>query len=361
MRFTGFVNAMGPASAVLMVIGLSGCQGAGEAEADEQSVQAARAGLVPVLECVEQRTGETGPFWLAHFGYRNGGQNTSIPAGSDNQFQPAPAQRGQPTQFQKGDRSRVFSIRFDGKNLSWRLRGQTVSASSGSKGCPSDGSSAQGRDPGLQLPNDEAGTAVRGYLNAISNSTDPAVVSDALRRLRAVPATAMSSTLTTAFKSEPDPNLRWNIVQAGNAYRNPAMVPLFQLALAVELPPGFQEAIVDPHDTTLRAEASVLVRAVDGLVATSMDMRLHGSPAPWEALLAATRHTLRLVRSTAIFGGLRVGAKDHHLLALLRRHVLPADQDLLNTTFGGDSELRVIAPVDLDSDDSNQSMPARRR
>jgi hypothetical protein len=91
----------------------------------------------PILECVIPRANDT---YTAYFGYRN---NTTTPitvtVGTNNRFQPAPADRNQPTVFQPGRSSlwpdAAFAVRFDGSELTWNLNGTSVSASSSSPRC----------------------------------------------------------------------------------------------------------------------------------------------------------------------------------------------------------------------------------
>jgi hypothetical protein len=91
----------------------------------------------PVLECVIPRLNNT---YTAYFGYRNNTSETvTIPVGSNNRFQPAPADRGQPTVFQPGRSplwpNSAFAVRFDGNELTWRLGNAEVSASASSPRC----------------------------------------------------------------------------------------------------------------------------------------------------------------------------------------------------------------------------------
>jgi hypothetical protein len=68
--------------------------------------------------------------YRATFGYDNEGTaSISMAVGAENRFFPDPASRGQPTLFLAGRRSDVFSVVFDGRPLTWRLAGNTVTVS----------------------------------------------------------------------------------------------------------------------------------------------------------------------------------------------------------------------------------------
>ncbi len=87
----------------------------------------------PVLECVEE--GEGGVH-VAHFGYVNPyNVAVPIPIGSNNEFHPPPADRGQPTEFKPGRHRDVFAVGFDGSNLVWELDDRTSAASSDFERC----------------------------------------------------------------------------------------------------------------------------------------------------------------------------------------------------------------------------------
>lgn len=89
--------------------------------------------LVPILNCITQQNDTTYTAW---FGYEND-DTTSIfvPAGSQNKFSPIPNDRTQPTVFEPGKKDRVFSVVFNGKNLTWNLNGNEVIASKKSPKC----------------------------------------------------------------------------------------------------------------------------------------------------------------------------------------------------------------------------------
>jgi hypothetical protein len=98
---------------------------------------AGAAGTVtPVLQCVfaDVKAGT----YVAVWGYSNTtGAAIAIPVGTDNRFDPQPQDRGQPSKFDVGTQSNVFTTTWDGTNLSWKLSGNSVTASHNSKACES--------------------------------------------------------------------------------------------------------------------------------------------------------------------------------------------------------------------------------
>jgi hypothetical protein len=90
--------------------------------------------LAPMLECVVFRGGTPEQ---AVWGYRNDNAfAVPVPIGTANGFAPAPADRGQPTQFEPGPWTGVFQTAFGGAaTLTWTLAGQTATASSTSTHC----------------------------------------------------------------------------------------------------------------------------------------------------------------------------------------------------------------------------------
>ncbi|HEY9167695.1 MAG TPA: hypothetical protein VIS48_16195 [Candidatus Kryptonia bacterium] len=89
--------------------------------------------LQPILDCVTRVNDSTYTAW---FGYEND-DTTSIfvPVGAQNKFSPVPNDRTQPTLFEPGKKDRVFSVVFNGKNLTWKLNGNEVTASRKSSAC----------------------------------------------------------------------------------------------------------------------------------------------------------------------------------------------------------------------------------
>jgi hypothetical protein len=97
---------------------------------------AGAAGSVkPKLVCVF--ADESGGY-TAVWGYENTtGAVVEIAVGGDNRFDPTPRDRGQPTRFEEGSPTNVFTTTWDGTNLSWRINGHTETASRNSKKCES--------------------------------------------------------------------------------------------------------------------------------------------------------------------------------------------------------------------------------
>ena len=93
--------------------------------------------LIPKLECVEY-VGE-GNF-IAYFGYKNpNSKSIEIAIGPRNYFEHDPADRGQPTEFEPGRTpdypDAAFEVLFELDNLTWKLDGNSVTASSSSEPC----------------------------------------------------------------------------------------------------------------------------------------------------------------------------------------------------------------------------------
>jgi hypothetical protein len=81
--------------------------------------------LVPLLRCVDPTPG--GGF-VAHFGYRNPNSDDVVKP-FENAFDPAPADRGQPTAFRPGTVGDAFQVASTGGPLTWRLTDNEVTAS----------------------------------------------------------------------------------------------------------------------------------------------------------------------------------------------------------------------------------------
>jgi hypothetical protein len=313
--------------------------------------------LVPILECVDPREAQTGKFFVAFFGYQNdSGHVLSVPVGSSNKFSPNPADHKQPTLFEKGRQTKAFQVRFDSGNLTWTLMGRSVTASKSSTLCPAEDTKVVGRDPGLRLPGNRAGQAVKDYLNTVSITADKSKVDAATGKLRGIPPNEIIGVLQGAFDVEPDPSLRWALLQAAVAYRHPICAPLFARALAVQLPAGFDERTANPHDPGLRSEASVLARAVAGLKVLAQD----GSPDAWALLIQAVRHPLRGVRAMAIFSASQVAVSSSRKSEL--NHVtLPADRPLLSLRRAASNDLKVSPQAASGSDDPTKSQGTKRK
>jgi len=90
--------------------------------------------VTPVLNCVRNNGGGS---FTAFFGYNNSNSNgVYIAPGSKNYFSPNPSYRNQPKVFLTGLQSNVFSVDFDGDNLTWYLDGNSVTANKKSTACP---------------------------------------------------------------------------------------------------------------------------------------------------------------------------------------------------------------------------------
>jgi hypothetical protein len=88
----------------------------------------------PKLECVFANTSAGN--YIAVWGYENTGSTAvEIPVGTNNRFDPLPQDRGQPTKFAAGRQTNVFTVTWDGTNLTWRINGNFVTASRNSKAC----------------------------------------------------------------------------------------------------------------------------------------------------------------------------------------------------------------------------------
>lgn len=101
------------------------------------SAPVANKAVVPLLKCVSG----SGKTYTAYFGYRNDNSMTvTIPLGGNNKLSPKPESGGPTTSFAPGLVPQAFSIKFNGKNLTWTLKGpdgltRTATASSKSTKC----------------------------------------------------------------------------------------------------------------------------------------------------------------------------------------------------------------------------------
>ena len=98
------------------------------------TLKAAKADVVPMLECVAFRHGAPD---VAVWGYSNPADfPVTITPGSGNGFSPDPVLRGQPSEFQAGRQIGAFQTPFGNTaTLSWKLGSKTVTASSTSNRC----------------------------------------------------------------------------------------------------------------------------------------------------------------------------------------------------------------------------------
>lgn len=92
-----------------------------EEEAAEEEEVTETGYVIPIFECVEKH----GNTYTAHFGYDNPNSfAVSEPIGNDNMFTGAANNQGQPTTFQPGLHTDVFTVSWNGhgnSNLAWRL------------------------------------------------------------------------------------------------------------------------------------------------------------------------------------------------------------------------------------------------
>lgn len=90
--------------------------------------------LVPVLTCIWPNANGT---VAAVFGYANSSSHPiSVSIGSNNEFVPAPVNRGQPTSFPAGATvANAFVVTYSGGWLTWQLTGHTVTATWSSTRC----------------------------------------------------------------------------------------------------------------------------------------------------------------------------------------------------------------------------------
>jgi hypothetical protein len=94
--------------------------------AAQRTVQYIRGqSVAPVYDGYEVNPDGTFSLWFGYFN-RNQQEHLEIPIGSDNQFEPGPADRGQPTHFvptwQKSAFRVVVGKDFGNQKLTWRLR-----------------------------------------------------------------------------------------------------------------------------------------------------------------------------------------------------------------------------------------------
>ena len=97
----------------------------------DAKTQSTGGGLTYVLPKMEGCRDNGNGTYTATWGYVNmNGAAVSIPVGSRNMFYPGNANRGQPTTFQAGERTNVFSTTYTGTELTWILDGRTASVQS---------------------------------------------------------------------------------------------------------------------------------------------------------------------------------------------------------------------------------------
>jgi hypothetical protein len=90
--------------------------------------------FIPTLQCVQNNGGGS---YTAYFGYVNdNGVSIYVPIGSKNKFVLTPIDRGQPKLFLPGTHTNVFSVNFNGRDLTWTLDQTSVTANKDSTACP---------------------------------------------------------------------------------------------------------------------------------------------------------------------------------------------------------------------------------
>ncbi|MET7403256.1 endo-1,4-beta-xylanase [Dactylosporangium sp. NPDC005572] len=119
---------------------ISTASGADDLYVDDAALQPAGADetafatVVPRDVCVVPTAGNT---YIAYFGYNNPNAfGLPVPIGAANTFTTAPADRGQPLSFLPFQRPRRVAVPFaGGSSVTWRLGGQTVTASAATPPC----------------------------------------------------------------------------------------------------------------------------------------------------------------------------------------------------------------------------------
>ena len=87
--------------------------------------------ITPYVQCIEPH----GSGFLAHFGYDNPNSASVTPPQDQNVFDPAPANRSQPTTFDPGHHDDAVAADFSG-SLTWKLTGKSATANDSSPRCP---------------------------------------------------------------------------------------------------------------------------------------------------------------------------------------------------------------------------------
>ena len=122
---------------LLRAAALTTLVGGGALVAGAPASAAGTGALTPYLDCVTTNA-QTGDV-TAYFGYSNTESSALVVnVGEDNQLFPVDAYQGQPTYFNPGDFSRVFSVTFDPTvfpSIEWILDSQEVDASPASPTC----------------------------------------------------------------------------------------------------------------------------------------------------------------------------------------------------------------------------------
>jgi uncharacterized repeat protein (TIGR01451 family) len=97
------------------------------------TVTITRDTITPALTCIAANSDGT---FTAFFGYNNpNSYPVTIEVGKENQFTPPPDSQGQPTTFDPGSQTAVFTVDSKGDSLVWHLDGTTAEANKNSGGC----------------------------------------------------------------------------------------------------------------------------------------------------------------------------------------------------------------------------------
>ena len=92
------------------------------------------SGIIPTFQCIQYNPDKT---FTAHFGYNNMNDvSVGIVNYSDNNyFSPGNRYRGQPNIFLPGNHTDVFTVVFNGDNLTWTLSGSSITINKQSTPC----------------------------------------------------------------------------------------------------------------------------------------------------------------------------------------------------------------------------------
>ncbi len=112
--------------------------------------------VTPVVNCIMRVSGDAD--WIAVLGYTNSaGQTVTYLRGSENNVSPSPQNGGQPTVFEPGTHSGVFTITMNANETAiWTVSGRSVTIKRTGPDCPA----------GTQLPADGNGTGTAVALGA---------------------------------------------------------------------------------------------------------------------------------------------------------------------------------------------------
>ena len=89
--------------------------------------------IIPVLECVRKNEDNS---YTAYFGYDNkNGISVLLQIGEENKFDPSEHDRLQPEIFMPGRHKNIFSVKFDGRKIMWKLNKEKITADKNSPEC----------------------------------------------------------------------------------------------------------------------------------------------------------------------------------------------------------------------------------